>query len=157
MRDTAFGIITSCTPLGMIKWAAPQDSPSTSRGNLRCRHSRVSRRARQTARTGRAYSGRLDLQGEGNQRPEALSRLGRLELSTTALRWRGPVRVLPKARILELAPIRPGHMSGEPCLSILRTHERKSAQAFSHEGYTTCVVSISFLPGKKKMFHDAHL
>jgi hypothetical protein len=116
---------------------------------------RFSRRTSHTApRTGRAYSGRLDFQGEDNQRPEVLFRLGRLELSTTALRWRGPVRVLPKACILELAPIRPGQMSGEPCLSILRAYERKARRRFPMRiHYMRC---SHLVPARQKLFHDAH-
>jgi hypothetical protein len=64
------------------------------------------------------------------------------------------VQVLPKACILELAPIRPGQMSGEPCLSILRAYERKTRRRSpTRMHYMRC---SHLVPARQKMFHDAH-
>lgn len=149
MRDTASGIIATCTHLEMIKWSALHGSPSTGgRGTLRAVFCSAKNASQTASRTDRAPRERFELLGEDNNHAEALSRQGRLELSTAAFHWRDTVRVFPNACVLELPPIRPGKMSGEPCLSIPQPYERKTRRRFPMEVHHMCCSTSSLTASK---------
>ena len=93
-------------------------------------------------------SGRLDLQGEETQRLEALSRLGRSELSTAALRWRVLCEYFQKHAFWSWPQYARGRCQvSHACLYSEHMNEKRAGVL--PRGYTTCDALTSFLPGKR--------